>query len=261
MLEKELAKDWTQSGISTGDTVLLHSDLRRIIRRFVRQGERITPGQILDSFLDAVGPSGTLLLPLFNFDFTKGVPFVMRSTPSQMGALTEAGRLHPQAVRTGHPIYSFAVIGQHAKRFERVNNFSGYGSDSPFAILRELGGKISVLDLPDKHSLTFVHHVEEMHEVPYRYHKTFAGDYTDSDGRTGRRTYGLFVRNVEKGVLSGGPIGELMWEKGVYKGCLPNEGTGLRVASANSAYDLIAEVITSGKAMGMLYSIAGEDSA
>lgn len=54
---------------------------------------------ILDSFLHTLGENGTLLLPLFNFDFCGGAPFVIRTTPSHMGALTEAGRVRLGAVR------------------------------------------------------------------------------------------------------------------------------------------------------------------
>ncbi len=171
MTTNKLAREWAESGIKEGDTVLIHSDIKRTIRRFMRQGERITPQIILKSFLDTVGPSGTLLFPLFNFDFAKGIPFDIRNTPSQMGALTETGRLYPGAIRTGHPIYSFAIIGAKAERFKGVNNFSGYGPDSPFAILRELNGKIAVLNLRDQNSMTFYHYVEEMHNVDYRFTK------------------------------------------------------------------------------------------
>ena len=250
---------WAESGIGKGDTVLIHSDLRRTIRRFRRQGIDLSPETVLDSFWDAVGASGTILLPLFNFDFAKGIPFDIRRTPSRMGSLTEAGRLHPDAVRTGHPIYSFAAIGARAERFRGLNNFSGYGEDSPFAILRELDGKIAVLDLPEQGSMTFYHHIEEMHQVPYRYHKTFSGEYTDQHGMTEVRTYGLIVRDLEKGVLTHvNPMGELLWERGLYVGSRPQEGSGLRVISARKMYDFVSTIIVSGKAKGLLYVIQGE---
>jgi aminoglycoside 3-N-acetyltransferase len=250
---------WAESGIEKGDTVLIHSSLQRTIRRYGTQGMDISPEMVLDSFLEAVGPSGTILLPLFNFDFAKGIPFDIRRTPSRMGALTEAGRVHPGAVRTGHPIYSFAAIGAKAERFRGVDNFSGYGEDSPFALLRELDGKIAVLDLADQDSVTFYHHVEEMHKVPYRYHKTFSGNYRDQCGKTAVRSYGLFVRDLEQGVLTHvNPAGELLWERGLYKGCRPREGSGLRVISARKMFDFVSSIILSGRAKGLLYAIEGE---
>ncbi len=111
---------------------------------------------------------------------------------------------------------------------------------SPFAILRELNGKIAVLDLPDQNTMTFYHYVEEMYGVPYRYMKTFTGEYTGSNGKTEVRTYGLFVRDIEKKVLTHvNPAGELMWNNGLYKSFRPHEGTGLRVISASKAESVL----------------------
>jgi len=256
-----LANEWREAGIQEGDILLIHSNIKRTFKRCLKLGTRLSPQDILDSFLKAVGDSGTLMLPLFNFDFSKGVPFDIRNTPSHMGLLTEAGRTDPLAVRTGHPIYSFAVIGAKSQRFETVNNFSGYGADSPFAMLRKMGGKIAVLDLPDQNSMTFYHYVEEMHDIDYRYHKTFTANYTDASGNTESKTYGLFVRNIEKGVLTHvNPAGELMWQKGLYSGCQPNEGCGLRIVSAKQMYEFVTDIIESGKAKNTLYRIEGEEN-
>jgi len=258
-MTQTLSDEWKEAGVQEGDVLLVHSSLKRTLRRYLKSGTKLSPQNILESFLKAVGSSGTLLFPLFNFDFTKGIAFDMRSTPSHMGALTEAGRIHPFAVRTGHPIYSFAAIGNAAEKFRGINNFSGYGSDSPFALLRELNGKIAVLDLPDQHSMTFYHHVEEMQEVDYRYHKKFTADYTDESGNSESRTYGLFVRNIEKGVLTHvNPAGALLWENSLYSGHRPNVDSGLRVISARKMYDFVTDLIMSGKAKNALYRIEGE---
>lgn len=245
-----LAQNWRTCGINPGDTVLVHSSLKRTL-----QVHNTTPQAVLESFVEAAGPDGTLLFPLFNFDFTKGIPFDIRSTPSQMGALTESARLHPAAVRSGHPIYSFAIIGPQARKFD-VDNYSGYGADSPFGILRQLDGKMGVLDLDDLNSMTFYHHIEEMHGVPYRFNKKFTGDYTDANGVTSRRTYGLFVRDLDKGVTTDvNPMGEVLWQEGLYHGERPRQGIGLRTISARAMYDAVSEVIQGGRALGLLYSI------
>lgn len=259
MILDHLAAEWRAAGLQPGDTALIHTSLKRTITRWAEQGHALTPQLILDSFRLALGEEGTLLLPLFNFDFTKGVPFDMRSTPSQMGSLTEAGRLAPGAVRTGHPIYSFAVLGKHAEQFRGVNNFSGYGADSPFAMLRQMDAKIAVLNLYDQNSMTFYHHVEEMHDVPYRFHKRFTAPYTDMNGATEERTYGLFVRNIEMGTLTHvNPCGELMWQAGLYSGCRPEEGSGMRVIRARAMFDFVSTIITSGRAHGILYRLESD---
>jgi aminoglycoside 3-N-acetyltransferase len=251
-----LTREWREAGLGTNDIVLIHSSVKRTLRRYLKAGHRLDTADILQSFLQAVGPGGTVLFPLFNFDFTTGVPFDIRTTPSRMGALSEAARLHPGAVRTGHPIYSFAVIGAEARRFDGVENFSGYGPDSPFAMLRALDGKIAVLGLPDQHSMTFYHHVEEAHEVPYRYHKTFTADYTGRDGGSAPRTFGLFVRDIEKGVMTAvDPMGERLWADGLYAGHRPDAESGLRVIGARVLFDAVGAVIQAGAAQGLLYRI------
>jgi aminoglycoside 3-N-acetyltransferase len=259
-MEKEaivrLADQWRASGIGDGDMVLLHSDIRRTLRSARRDGENLSPETLLNSFLEAVGKSGTLLLPLFNFDFTRGVPFDIRSTPSQMGILTEVGRQHAFSVRTAHPIYSFAVLGAQREQFRQVNNFSGYGEDSPFALLHRNGGKIAVLDLPDQNSMTFYHYVEEALNVPYRYHKTFSGTCIDAQGNASDKTFGLFVRDLDKRVQTHvNPMGELLWQQGLYSGSRPNQGGGLRVIGAKQMYEAVAEIIRDGRALGLLYTV------
>lgn len=251
-----LADQWRASGIGDGDMVLLHSNISRTLRSARRQGENLSPETLLHSFLEAVGRSGTLLLPLFNFDFTRGFPFDIRSTPSQMGILTEVARQSASSVRTGHPIYSFAALGAQRELFRCVDNFSGYGADSPFGLLHRSGGKIAVLDLPDQNSMTFYHYVEEMLNVPYRYHKTFTGICIDTQGHSSERTCGLFVRDIEKGVQTHvDPMGELLWQQGLYSGSRPNQGSGLRVIRAENMFDATARMIRDGRALGTLYIV------
>lgn len=239
------------SGIIKGGVLLVHSSIARTLKR-----EGCGPKEVISALLKQLGPDGTLLLPLFNFDFTKGTPFDVAMTPSHMGALTEAGRTWPGAVRTGHPIYSFAAIGAQADRFSRINNRSGYGEDSPFAMLRELDGQIAVIDLPDQNSMTFYHHVEEMMAVPYRYYKKFSGSYTNQDGETSSQTYSIFVRDIENGVLTSvDRMGERLWSKGQYEGERPGVGRGMRTIHARVLFDEVASVIDAGQAKDFLYAV------
>ena len=254
----ELADGWRGAGVRPGEVLLVHSSIGRTVRGLIKAGAPSDQavGLILESFLEALGPEGTLLAPLFNFDFAGGAPFDIRNTPSQMGALTEAARRHPRAVRTGHPIYSFAAIGAEAPRFAGVENFSGYGPDSPFALLHAVGGRIAVLDLPDQQAMTFYHYVEEALSAPWRYHKRFEGDYVGWDGQISRRAFGLYVRDLERGVLTHvDPMGERLWAAGLYAGERPGQGSGLRTIAAVRLFDAVAQVIEAGEAEGLLYRI------
>lgn len=252
---EQLSHDWWKSGIEWGDTVLLHSNISRTLRRMKDLGAKPSVEAILDSFLHAVGPKGTLLLPLFNFEFTQGTPFNIASSQSSMGALTEVARKRQGAVRSGHPIYSFAALGARSDAFA-ITNDSGYGGDSPFGILHRMDGKVASLDLPDQNSMTFYHYVEEAMSVPYRYHKRFHGSYTGWDGVTSERSFGLFVRDIERGVRTAvDPMGERLWSLGLYQGQRPKQGSGLRTIRAVSLFDATKNVIESGGAEGTLYRI------
>jgi len=244
-----------RSGVREGDILLIHSNIGRTIVDYSRtSGARIGPEEVLESFIEAVGPSGTLLFPLFNFEFTQGAPFDIRSTPSHMGAITELARKYQGSVRTGHPIYSFCALGRHSHHFKNVCNKNAYSEDSPFGILKRLGGKIAVLDLPDSKSMTFYHHVEEVMRVQYRYFKDFTGEYIDENGNSSQRTHNIYVRDLLKGAVSNSdPAGELLWRAGLYIGCRPQIDTGLRTISAKSMYDFVADLITNGDAEGNLF--------
>ena len=249
---------WLSAGIEGGDIVLLHSNIVRTLGLLKRNGYEASVDIILESFIETLGKKGTLLFPLFNFNFTRGITFDIRSTTSQMGALTEAARNHPKAVRTGHPIYSFCAIGALASKFEGLDNVSGYGVNSPFGILRELDGKVAVLDICENNSMTFHHHVEEMMLVSYRYMKNFEADYIDHSGFRKRKSYSIYVRDLDKEVETNlEPIGAELWKASIYKGDPPNSGTGLRIARANAIFEYVRCVISQGRALGNLYRIGG----
>lgn len=253
-----LKSRWLSVGIEGGDIVLLHSNIIRTLGLLKRHAFQPSVDILLESFIQAVGKDGTLLLPLFNFDFTTGVTFDMKTTKSHMGALTEAARNHPNAVRTGHPVYSFCAIGAHSQKFKGIDNVSGYGVDSPFGIIRELNGKIAVLDVIENNSMTFHHHVEEMMSVPYRYMKNFTGDYVNLNGSILEKTYSIYVRDLETKVQTElEPIGEKLWKASIYRGDHPKVETGLRVARANAIFEYVSNVIAQGEALGNLYKIGG----
>ena len=93
----EIVNTWLESGIKKGDTLLLHSNIKRWTRILLKSRIRDPLNMLFNSFLKALGDEGTLIFPLFNFDFNQGVTFNIRSTPSQMGSLTEYARLQINA--------------------------------------------------------------------------------------------------------------------------------------------------------------------
>jgi len=252
-----LSNDWKDSGICLGDTLLLHSDLRRLIYNYSKRGLLITLSEILDSFKETLGEEGTLILPTFNFNFIHGHTFDIINTNSETGLLSEFARKLNIGIRTNHPVYSFYVIGRHEKLFKSLNNVCAYCEYSPFGLLKKLNGKIAVLGLDDQNCMTFYHHIEEMNRVNYRYSKEFSGTVIYENRLTLQKTISIYVRNLDKGVVTNlNPAGELLWKNGLYHGFRPSEGTGMRVINAQEMFDFVTtEIIQKNKAEGLLYRI------
>ena len=248
---------WRGAGVQRGDFLLLHSDIRRLMKSHRHVPPRKFVNIVLQGLLEALGPEGTLLLPLFNYGFTHGQPFDIAETPSEMGILTETARRIPGVVRSGHPVYSFAALGAHRERFSGLENHSGYGPDSPFGVLLEAGGRIAVLDVPDQKSMTFYHFVEEALNTDYRYHKKFVGDYKGAFGEATQREFSIFVRDLDRGITTSvSRMEALLWSEGLYKGAKPGEGSGLRIIDAAAMFSRTAQIIESGRAIDYLYEIS-----
>jgi aminoglycoside N3'-acetyltransferase len=88
-MENPLRGYWAGSGLQKGDTVLLHSSMKRAFRFLISKKVEPSPKLIVDSILEEVGIEGTIIFPLFNFDFPTSREFSMLTTPSQMGVVTE----------------------------------------------------------------------------------------------------------------------------------------------------------------------------
>lgn len=231
----DLVAGFKKTGLQAGDTVLVHSSYKAF------GGVEGGPQAVINALLEVLTPEGTLIMPTFNFDFNKGQPWDVRTTPSQMGVLTELVRTDPLAKRVFHPIYSFAIIGKYADELTRERYKSSYERTSVFGKLRDLNAKIMIIGLDYTHSFTFVHHVEEMEGVDYRYKKAFTGQVTEADGTTYTDTFYMMVRDIDKGVITdANPMGAVLEEQGVITTHQIGDAF-VKIMDANDAYRVIAK--------------------
>jgi aminoglycoside 3-N-acetyltransferase len=210
MLTKKFLMDEFRSlGMEAGDTIFVHSAYSSLSR--VPGGVEGGPQAVVDAILDIVGENGTLIMPTFNYDFLKGIPWDIRSSPSQMGALTEIVRQDPRAKRMFHPIYSMAAIGRHAEELAAHRSHDCFGETTIFKNFRDWDAKILIIGLPYSKSITFLHHCEQVAQVDYRFLKEFKGTAIDYEGKPHEGGYTMFVRDVERGVvLDFEPIGAML---------------------------------------------------
>lgn len=233
---EQLVDGFRKLGVMQGDTLLVHSSYKSFGE--VDGG----PETVVRALEAALGTDkdGTLIMPTFNFDFNKGVPWDVRKTRSKMGALTEIVRMDKRAKRVFHPFYSFAILGKHAEMLGSLRYKSAYERNSVFGKLRDLDGKIMVIGLSYNNSMTFFHHIEQMEGVDYRFLKQFTGEVTDENGNTYTDTFEMLVRDIDKGVLTMvDPMGALMEEHGVIKSAKIGEAD-VKLMKANEVYEFTA---------------------
>jgi len=156
-----LSADLTALGLHAGDTVIVHSSLRAV--GWV-PGGRVA---VVQALLDVLGPAGTLVVPtqtMGNSDPkhwehppvpTEWWPVIREHMPAYdpavwpsrgIGALAEAVRTWPGAVRSNHPQASFAAVGPRAAELMATHELDSHlGEASPLAALERVGAQVLLL--------------------------------------------------------------------------------------------------------------------
>lgn len=145
-------------GLRVGDTVVVHSSLSSFGE--VEGGAEA----VADALLEALGTTGTLVVPTFNAD--PGA-FDAETTPSQTGAVTEALRQRKNAIRSQHPTHSVVAIGRLAEVItEDHHKVDAFARGSALFKVLQANGKI--LQLGTDHTTnSMIHVAEEIAAVPY----------------------------------------------------------------------------------------------
>lgn len=235
---KENAKQW---GLKPGDEIMISSDVKRLLYDCVTREDDTDMNVLLDSIIDIIGPTGTILIPTFNWDFCKGKTFDYRRTPCKTGSIGKAALKRTDFKRTKHPIYSFAVWGAGKDELCALENKSSFGADSPFTYCRDHNVKNYFIDVECQHSFTFVHYVEEQVGIKYRYIKDFTAGYIDENGVESQRTYSMNVRDLDLEIfITIYPFEEEFIQKGISRRFQVN-GIDYKVVEMGKSYPVIAE--------------------
>ncbi len=180
---EQIAAGLRALGLNAGDRVLLHSSLSSL--GFVDGG----PDAVIEALLDVLGPEGTLLMPSFQKGsehvlLRQGVRFDVRTSPSEMGAVTEAFRCRPGVRRSLSPTHCLAGFGRDAAALleghERCTVSCGRGS--PFERLVQRQGRVLLLGVTHA-SDTTLHYVENTGGAPTVCRECFHPVVVDTDGR------------------------------------------------------------------------------
>ena len=162
----DLARGLNSLGVGGMDVILVHSSLSSL-GRFEGGAEGVIAG-----LLEAVAPEGTVMVPTLtgSRELGPGYPpyFDVRASSCWTGAVPEAFRRRPEALRSLHPTHSVAAIGPRAGEMLAGHELSPTpcGKETPYGRLVRADGWVVLLGV-GLECVTLLHHVEEVAELPY----------------------------------------------------------------------------------------------
>ena len=183
--------------ISSGSTVFISSDISRLAFEALENNIDFNVNEFIDIIQDKIGNEGTLLFPVYNWDFCHGIPFNYYKTVGKTGLLGNAALKREDFKRTKNALYSFAVWGKDKDFLCSLDPVISLGRNTVFEYLHRNNAINVVLDVAFSDHYTICHYVEQLLGVPYRYNKYFKSDYIDEHGNVSRKTYSMSVRYLE----------------------------------------------------------------
>jgi aminoglycoside 3-N-acetyltransferase len=197
---RQIVRDLRGLGVRTGQTLLVHASLRSL--GWVTGGAPT----VVAGLRQAVGPDGHVVVPtgteansktsrahqahiatltpeqVDRFHLTMPA-FDKDTTPSGMGAISEALRTTNGAARSAHPQSSFAAIGPEADLLMADHPLECHlGQDSPLGRLDKLDAQVLMIEVGYWAFTGF--HLAEYLYTPRPPKRTYACVVTDPDGTT-----------------------------------------------------------------------------
>ncbi len=219
-----------QIGASDCTTLFVHSDVM-----FGTPAEGFRKRAYLDTLYEIIRSLGVrnLVIPAFTYSFCNGEAYDIVKSKTSMGAFNEHVRKMEGRYRTDDPLLSVSVPAALEPLFAHVSEHS-LGEESAMDILHHMEDvRFLFFGAEMADCFTYVHYVEKMMEVPYRFDMPFEGDviYPDGTVKTRRQVihtqcggvklppkYDYFESEMEeKGFLKKCRIGDR------YIGCLPEK--------------------------------------
>ena len=244
--DTDIAKALETIDVQKGDTIFVHSDIATF-GKLALPDKDLFLSRLVEVLRNSAGAKGTLVMPTFSYSFCRSEEFDRAKTPSTVGSLSEFFRVQKGVVRNGHPIFSVAALGPHAKDFLATSKDS-LGAGTIFETLRTLDAKFVFFGTSFSRSCTFIHHIEQMAQVPYRFMKTFSGEIVEGKKRH-HDSYTYYVRKLDgsgdadfvhfeklllkKNILREVPVGR-GYIQGIGARALYEQGMGLLNADPNA---------------------------
>jgi aminoglycoside 3-N-acetyltransferase len=131
------------------------------------------PQTILNLLIDVVGPQRSLLMPTYVLGYKDGV-CNLDVEPSKTGLLSELFRQNPQTTRTLSAFFSFNILGPQTPEVALLQPQHVWGDGSIYEWMENENVHFLMLGTHPT-NCCFLHRMEWLNRVPYRYIKEFNG--------------------------------------------------------------------------------------
>lgn len=183
-------------GLKKGDNIFIHSNIG-----FFGKLENIKTKQdywdiFKEAIFEVIGQQGTIVVPTFSYSFCWGKTFDKFETLGTTGVFSELVRTDPDAKRSDDANFSVTALGKNSEFFTNNLSHESFGKNSFWERFVKENGKICNFNVGLYYN-TFVHYIEKLIEVPYRYDKKFEGIFKKNN-EIKKDYYIHFVRNLDE---------------------------------------------------------------
>jgi len=212
--QRNLLEILRKVGIEKSDTICVHSDLVKLGKPATNSKNEFLE-RIMESLIESVGSTGTIIMPTFTYSFCKGEVYDVEKTPSTVGILTEYFRKMQQVKRTKDAIFSHAVYGKDQEYYLDIGN-DCFGKKSIYEKMHQKNAKLVLLGTRTK-EFTFFHYIEQSIGVPYRFTKRFKGEIREKT-TVSDSYFDYYVRYLDKpSIIDSDKIAAFLSQKGSFR--------------------------------------------
>tara|TARA_B100000161_G_C33516263_1_gene398833 strand:- start:19 stop:753 length:735 start_codon:yes stop_codon:yes gene_type:complete len=197
-INKELLSLFKKLNIKENDKIIIHSNLA-CINQFLLTDKNDCANFFFEFLKKYIGKKGSIIIPTYNYDFTKKKKFNHKFTKSQVGFFGNYLLKKHYKRRTRDPIFSHLVFGRNSNAFFNIKYDEAFGPNSIFSFMLKKNYKILCLGC-SSNSMTFLHFLEKQNNVSYRYNKIFKLQNQSYKYFVGKKKidYSLKEKNINK---------------------------------------------------------------
>mgnify|MGYP001467520195 CR=1 FL=1 len=177
--------------------LIIHTDIGNILKTYpsLLNKNRTSVFENFTRLLKEELHSNFVFIPTFNYKYCKSQSYDIYNSPAELGAYSEYARKNFADFRTLVPVFNHVDIkGKHIVEKKDYLIDLAFGKHSFYDWFTDLNGYILFWGCDPNKTNTYLHHIEKISGVNYRYEKIFPGFLT-KNLLNKKIKFSYFVRN------------------------------------------------------------------